>query len=65
MKLLNKIMTGLTVLLIGSTALCGYSLVYSSTAEAVNLHVLLATATLIFTLITLALLVRSAKNNKA
>lgn len=65
MKLHEKVMTGFTALLLGSTALCGASLTSGATVEAVNFHMQLATATIIFTAITLALLVNRARKAKA
>lgn len=64
MKLLHKVMTGLTTLFIGSTALCGFSLLNSATAQAISFHVQLATATLAITLITIALLANSTRKAK-
>ena len=64
MKLLNKFMIGFTTLLVASTVLCGFSLKFASTtitAEAVNFHVELAAVTMVFTLLTIALLARSGR----
>jgi hypothetical protein len=64
MKLLNKIMIGFTTLLVGSTVLCGFSLKCATTAitaEAVNFHVEIAATTMVFTLLTIALLARSGR----
>jgi len=65
MKLLEKVMTGFTALLLGSTAICGASLATGATVEAINFHMQLAMATVIFTAITLALLANRARKAKA